>query len=280
MILGATLLAIGAVLLSGASLGAILRRAAEHARRPPRPRPAERHEAPTLVAVPPPQPTRPPIDAEQEFPDLVTSEPPPLIPVEPDELTDEHPSLFDVTEVGEYQLPDREILRTSRPNTASSAEASARVAEVLIQALANFGVEATLVGEVAGPRVTRYELQLAPGTKVSKVAALKDDLSYALATTEIRILAPIPGKQAVGVEVPNARAELRDARRHLRRAARHGQPARRLARQGHLRHRRLDRPRADAAPAHRGHDRLGQVRLHQHAPDARSSCAPRPTRCG
>jgi S-DNA-T family DNA segregation ATPase FtsK/SpoIIIE len=109
-----------------------------------------------------------------------------------------------VTEVGEYRLPDREILRTSRPNAGSSAEASARVAEILIQALANFGVEATLVGEVAGPRVTRYELQLAPGTKVSKVAALKDDLSYALATTEIRILAPIPGKQAVGVEVPNA----------------------------------------------------------------------------
>jgi S-DNA-T family DNA segregation ATPase FtsK/SpoIIIE len=51
--------------------------------------------------------------------------------------------------------------------------------------------------------VTRYELQLAPGTKVAKVAALKDDLSYALATTEIRILAPIPGKQAVGVELPN-----------------------------------------------------------------------------
>ena len=51
--------------------------------------------------------------------------------------------------------------------------------------------------------MTRYELQLAPGTKVGKVAALKDDLAYALATTEIRILAPIPGKQAVGVEVPN-----------------------------------------------------------------------------
>ena len=58
-------------------------------------------------------------------------------------------------------------------------------------------------GQVAGPRVTRYELQLAPGTKVGKVASLKDDLAYALATTEIRILAPIPGKQAVGVEVPN-----------------------------------------------------------------------------
>ena len=69
--------------------------------------------------------------------------------------------------------------------------------------LAHFGVEATVVGTIAGPRVTRYELQLAPGTKVGKVANLKDDLSYALATTEIRILAPIPGKQAVGVEVPN-----------------------------------------------------------------------------
>ncbi len=74
---------------------------------------------------------------------------------------------------------------------------------MLVQCLANFGVDATVVGEISGPRVTRYELQLAPGTKVGKVAQLKDDLSYALATTEIRILAPIPGKQAVGVEVPN-----------------------------------------------------------------------------
>jgi S-DNA-T family DNA segregation ATPase FtsK/SpoIIIE len=74
---------------------------------------------------------------------------------------------------------------------------------VLTETLAHFGVEATVVGTIAGPRVVRYELQLAPGTKVSKVAGLKDDLSYALATTEIRILAPIPGKQAVGVEVPN-----------------------------------------------------------------------------
>jgi len=72
-----------------------------------------------------------------------------------------------------------------------------------VQTLEHFGIDATLVGRIAGPRVTRYELQLAPGTKVSKVAALKDDLSYALATTEIRILAPIPGKQAVGVEIPN-----------------------------------------------------------------------------
>src|SRR5207247_1397181 len=67
----------------------------------------------------------------------------------------------------------------------------------------HLGAQASVIGQIVGPRVTRYELQLAPGTKMSKVSALKDDLSYALATTEIRILAPIPGKQAVGVEVPN-----------------------------------------------------------------------------
>ena len=101
---------------------------------------------------------------------------------------------------------------TARPGRSSSAprrrlptnsDSSARTADLLVRTLAEFGVDAVVSGQISGPRVTRYELQLAPGTKVSKVAALRDDLSYALATTEIRILAPIPGKQAVGVEVPN-----------------------------------------------------------------------------
>ncbi|MDQ3889560.1 MAG: DNA translocase FtsK, partial [Actinomycetota bacterium] len=104
---------------------------------------------------------------------------------------------------GSYRLPDASVLRRSRPHEGQPARAAERTAEALVRALASFGVEATIVGQVAGPRVTRYELQLAAGTKVGKVAALKDDLAYALATTEIRILAPIPGKQAVGVEVPN-----------------------------------------------------------------------------
>ena len=65
-----------------------------------------------------------------------------------------------------------------------------------------------MVGTVSGPHITRYELRLAPGIKVAKVAQLKDDLAYALAATDIRILAPIPGKQAVGVEVPNARRRI------------------------------------------------------------------------
>src|SRR5207244_10738563 len=98
---------------------------------------------------------------------------------------------------------DPAVLNKAPAASAHNGDNAARVAELLVQTLAHFGVDATMVGQISGPRVTRYELQLAPGTKVSKVAALKDDLSYALATTEIRILAPIPGKQAVGVELPN-----------------------------------------------------------------------------
>jgi S-DNA-T family DNA segregation ATPase FtsK/SpoIIIE len=105
-----------------------------------------------------------------------------------------------------WELPDASRLLTrstgeqARPDTAGQAQ----IATSLVEALGHFGVQAKVIGTVAGPHITRYELRLAPGTKVAKVAQLKDDLAYALAATDIRILAPIPGKQAVGVEVPNA----------------------------------------------------------------------------
>jgi DNA segregation ATPase FtsK/SpoIIIE, S-DNA-T family len=104
-----------------------------------------------------------------------------------------------------WRLPKRGVLTRSsaaqvRPDTAGQE----RVAAELMQALGHFGIEAKVIGMTTGPHITRYELRLAPGIKVSKVANLKDDLAYALAATDVRILAPIPGKQAVGVEVPNA----------------------------------------------------------------------------
>jgi S-DNA-T family DNA segregation ATPase FtsK/SpoIIIE len=147
------------------------------------------------------------LDGAQAFPDVVgepeRAEPAPL----PDPEREQEPepaTLFDVEPAdGEYRLPDRALLHRSPARNGDSGETGERVAEQLVQTLGNFGVAATVIGQISGPRVTRYELQLAPGTKVSKVAQLKDDLSYALATTEIRILAPIPGKQAVGVELPN-----------------------------------------------------------------------------
>ncbi|GAB4248830.1 MAG: hypothetical protein Kow00122_06280 [Thermoleophilia bacterium] len=104
-----------------------------------------------------------------------------------------------------YRLPTATLLKKSAVRPDGPGRGDRETAALLVETLAQFGVEAKVVGMVVGPRVTRFELQLAPGTKVSKVSGLKDDLAYALASTEIRILAPIPGKQAVGVEVPNHR---------------------------------------------------------------------------
>jgi len=106
-----------------------------------------------------------------------------------------------------YLLPEAAVLRKSASARAGKTGEERDVAAVLLEALAQFGVEARIIGTVVGPRVTRYELQLAPGTKVAKITGLRDDLAYALASTEIRILAPIPGKSAVGVEVPNQRPD-------------------------------------------------------------------------
>jgi S-DNA-T family DNA segregation ATPase FtsK/SpoIIIE len=110
----------------------------------------------------------------------------------------------DDTDEIDYIVPDPRVLTRSsgdqiRPDTSGNEKTAAS----LVEALSHFNVESQVVGTVSGPHITRFELRLAPGVKMSKVAQLKDDLAYALAATEIRILAPIPGKQAVGIEVPN-----------------------------------------------------------------------------
>jgi S-DNA-T family DNA segregation ATPase FtsK/SpoIIIE len=212
---GILTLVAGALLITGASAGALVRSSGRAVHRAAR-RTIPRKPAPRLqvldgappVAAAPPKPPAPPVDVVNEFPDIV-SEASPLLVEEPESEPDQA-SLFDVASetASEYHLPDRGLLRRSAPGAGPDGDHSARVAEALVQTLANFGVDATVIGQISGPRVTRYELQLAPGTKVSKVAGLKDDLSYALATTEIRILAPIPGKQAVGVELPNTSPNL------------------------------------------------------------------------
>ena len=84
-------------------------------------------------------------------------------------------------------------------------EAAGRTLE---QALAQHGVETKLVGMTVGPTVTRYELELGPGVKVARVTSLHKDIAYAMAATDVRILAPIPGRSAIGVEVPNHNRQL------------------------------------------------------------------------
>ena len=215
-ILGVLLTIAGVLFLTGASLGAILRRSGHAVRsahsRVKRDWPVRAPDEPGSFSEPR-SVALPPVDVKHDYPDLISdsiSGPAPMLyNAEPDEpaTAETHESqetLFDLpTVTADYKLPDRSLLQKSKPGVGPSGEATQRVAEALVTCLAHFGVEATVVGMISGPRVTRYELQLAPGTKVGKVANLKDDLSYALATTEIRILAPIPGKSAVGVEVPN-----------------------------------------------------------------------------
>jgi S-DNA-T family DNA segregation ATPase FtsK/SpoIIIE len=152
------------------------------------PPPAPEAEEPEPPHDPEPEPEQPP-------------EPHDPAPEEDDE--DPHREHLDLGDV-EFHLPDTRVLKRSsaeqaKPDTAGQEKTAAR----LVEALGHLGVDAQVIGAVAGPHITRYELQLAPGVKMAKVANLKNDLAYALAATEIRILAPIPGKRAVGVEVPN-----------------------------------------------------------------------------
>ncbi len=103
---------------------------------------------------------------------------------------------------GPWTLPAANLLKRSGAQTVDerAVHSSARGLE---QALASHGVETKVVGMTVGPTVTRYELQLAPGVKVSRVTSLHKDIAYAMATPDVRILAPIPGRSAIGIEVPN-----------------------------------------------------------------------------
>ncbi len=108
----------------------------------------------------------------------------------------------------DYRPPPAKALERGKGDTGPDPRDQEAVGRKLVETLGHFGVEAKIVGVVSGPHVSRYELRLAPGIKVKKVTELTNDLAYALASTDIRILAPIPGKQAVGVEVPNTRRRI------------------------------------------------------------------------
>jgi S-DNA-T family DNA segregation ATPase FtsK/SpoIIIE len=110
-------------------------------------------------------------------------------------------------EPGNWKLPPLSLLKRSK-----ALEVDKRTLEVrgrrLEEALAAHGVETRLVGMTPGPTVTRFELELGPGVKVARVTSLQKDIAYAMAAPDIRLLAPIPGRSAIGVEVPNVTRQL------------------------------------------------------------------------
>jgi S-DNA-T family DNA segregation ATPase FtsK/SpoIIIE len=162
-------------------------------------------EAPGTEPEPEPEPV-----AEEPY---AEPEPEPE-PVEIHVPVDEQPKgeqlaieLGPAAEPGSWKLPALSLLKRGKAQKVDERLINA-TGRSLVDALATHGVETQLVGMTVGPTVTRYELELAPGVKVSRVTNLHKDIAYAMASPDVRILAPIPGRSAIGVEVPNKQREV------------------------------------------------------------------------
>jgi S-DNA-T family DNA segregation ATPase FtsK/SpoIIIE len=156
---------------------------------------AERIEESDLTPVPtPPAPIIQPFPVATPTVEAQTTEPDVIVPT---------------AESEDYQLPDPEILLSdpSGPMDRMSDEELKAQSEVLSRALMSFCIEGTVTEVRPGPVVTMYEFEPAPGTKVARIVNLADDLALALKATSLRIVAPLPGKSVVGIEVPNRSRE-------------------------------------------------------------------------
>jgi S-DNA-T family DNA segregation ATPase FtsK/SpoIIIE len=133
----------------------------------------------------------------------IPASPKPASPRRPEQATLD----IKLPDAGTYRLPPVTIFRRSSGKVGSTrgAEETARVLERTLQ---DFGVDAAVTAMTRGPTVTRFEVELGAGVKVSQVLRLADDIAYALGSPDVRLIAPIPGKSAIGVEVPNRDREL------------------------------------------------------------------------
>ncbi len=135
------------------------------------------------------------------------------VPVGPDHAqeherpTGKRPVQLLLTNDAKYELPSPDSLRAGPPAKAKS-KANEAVVAALTEVFLQFEIDATVTGFMRGPTVTRYEVELGNAVKVERITALAKNISYAVASSEVRILSPIPGKSAVGIEIPNSDREI------------------------------------------------------------------------
>ena len=200
------LIGVGALLVTKASLGDVLRAIGTAIRDSwqalvalkPEPRP----ETEVIVDLREPVLEQPPMDA-YDAPPVEDEAPEPANK----KTKKAAPKITKPVKTEGYSLPPLDILKLSG-SQGHDGRGLKETGEALEDALLQHGVDAKLVRIVPGPTVTRYEIELAPGVKVNKVTNLSNDIAYALAAADVRILAPIPGKSAIGVEVPNRKRQL------------------------------------------------------------------------